>query len=580
MCAAKVEPKAHYTAKDFKRYARKDFPEQFAVFRDTYTCRLEDKTYLDENHTAHGTKALLVGHYHTRQGGPQVWAQATPSGVRYFSGKPNESLCVPVPEQHVSRIYYGAPYNVVHVAQEGGSRTAGRKAGHYFVETIINVLFLLAGQIEQVSNPGQTDMLGNFRYVCMNFVQKPEVQERCAIPTHRRSKIPLPQNTLEQIERENKKRKRASNDYGQRIKQEDDSDEDRFVQHASSHSPVPYGLASRTQQTSLLDQIRNYEADMESKREREKQSHMEEVKALQSKLAEQEQRAQDAEEKAMKERKKRKRAEEQVANLQGQLAARGEKPIDSDVETIGTPKSIRGLNQNKDVIRLSKRLSNQKKELARLSQYAIPFFACAPPISSGGKKSPIQDIKVPFCYAAARTEPGSNARNAKAQRERVRELSRERLALLVKLVFLLTDRVANLVSDDEEEDLLLQFKDVCIHIQQKKSAEEASRQISSRSEDAIRSLISTTSTSVDADATETDIADVGGIRITSGELAIHNSRRAAPGDDRSMSDIESSSKPTTSSKGEMIVSLEGEVKQWKEKFEKLNKKVQDFMKDD
>ena len=114
--------------------------------------------------------------------------------------------------------------------------------------------------------------------------------------------------------------------------------------------------------------------------------------------------------------------------------------------------------------------------------------------------------------------------------------------MLVKLVFLLTDRVANLVSDDEEEDLLLQFKDVCIHIQQKKSAEEASRQISSRSEDAIRSLISTTSTSVDADATETDIADVGGIRITSGELAIHNSRRAAPGDDRSMSDIESSSK--------------------------------------
>lgn len=61
-----------------------------------------------------------------------------------------ESVCAPIPEQHVSRIYYAAPYNIVLGAQEGGSRTAGRKAGHYFVETIINVLFLLAGQVEQL----------------------------------------------------------------------------------------------------------------------------------------------------------------------------------------------------------------------------------------------------------------------------------------------------------------------------------------------------------------------------------------------------------------------------------------------
>jgi hypothetical protein len=32
--------------------------------------------------------------------------------------------------------------------------------------------------------------------------------------------------------------------------------------------------------------------------------------------------------------------------------------------------------------------------------------------------------------------------------------------------------------------------------------------------------------------------------------------------------------------GEMIVNLEVEVKEWKEKFEKLNNKVQIFMKDD
>lgn len=252
MRAAVAVPKAQYTAKDFKRYARKDFSEQFAIFQDIYRCHLEDKTYLDENHTVHGIKALLVGHYHKRQGGPQVWAQATSTGIRYFSGKPIESVVVPIPKQHVSRIYYGTPYNAVLVAQEGGSRPAGRKAGHYFVETIINILFLLAGQIEQVSNPGRTDMLGNFRYVCMNCVPKTEVQEVLDIPTYRRSEIPLPQNALERIEQENKKRKRASEDDGQRIKREQNSDEDRFVQHASPHSPMPYRFASGTPQTSLF----------------------------------------------------------------------------------------------------------------------------------------------------------------------------------------------------------------------------------------------------------------------------------------------------------------------------------------
>lgn len=38
---------------------------------------------------------------------------------------------------------------------------------------------------------------------------------------------------------------------------------------------------------------------------------------------------------------------------------------------------------------------------------------CAPPIASGGKKSPIQDLEIPFCFAAARTEPGSNTKNVK-----------------------------------------------------------------------------------------------------------------------------------------------------------------------
>lgn len=61
MYAAKMEPEEHYTAKDFKCYARKEIPEELAVFRKVYKCNLEHKTYLDKNHTAHGINALFVG---------------------------------------------------------------------------------------------------------------------------------------------------------------------------------------------------------------------------------------------------------------------------------------------------------------------------------------------------------------------------------------------------------------------------------------------------------------------------------------------------------------------------------------
>lgn len=89
--------------------------------------------------------------------------------------------------------------------------------------------------------------------------------------------------------------------------------------------------------------------------------------------------------------------------------------------------------------------------------------SCSPPISSGGKKSPIQDFKIPFCYAAARTEPGSANKNVKALREHVRMLARKRLNLLIKFVFLLTGRVTQLCTEDDG-DLLVQFKDLCIHV--------------------------------------------------------------------------------------------------------------------
>lgn len=63
------------------------------------------------------------------------------------------------------------------------------------------------------------------------------------------------------------------------------------------------------------DQVQSYEAEIQASHQKERQEYNAELKKLQAKLEEQKQRAQAAEEKAMKERSKRKRAEECTGDL-------------------------------------------------------------------------------------------------------------------------------------------------------------------------------------------------------------------------------------------------------------------------
>lgn len=168
--------------------------------------------------------------------------------------------------------------------------------------------------------------------------------------------------------------------------------------------------------------------------------------------------------------------------------------------------------------------------------------ACAPPISSGGKKLSIQDLKVPFSYAAARTEPRSSASNASEQREHVRKLARERLALLVKFVFLLTGRVTSLERKRRRHVASIQGS------VPSRATKENRRNASmaSRSQDARRTSTST-STSVDLNVTDIDTADAGTSQIISsehsrsGSIVIRSSKRAASDDSEFFTDAGSSS---------------------------------------
>ncbi|KZM24025.1 uncharacterized protein EKO05_0009329 [Ascochyta rabiei] len=362
-----MEPKDHYTAKHFRRYARKEFPDQYALFRDLYMYNFENKTYVDKNHAAHDVSVLLVGHYRARKGGPPVWAQATETCVKYYQGKMGDILCTPIPEEHVTRIYYFATYSSVVGTQVAKSRVAGRRAEHYFAETIFSVLFLLTGRLEQVSNPGKTDMLSNFKYVCMSTMPKPKVQELVSPTVVQRPALHQAHDT---VERENRKRKRSTHDHGQRIKKEDDASTaaeystnrpgpsspswTRRVQHSSSQSPLPYRLSRHASRESLLVQPRDFEL------EQEKRAHSDEVQALQGKLNEQVLRAQAAEEKVFRQKKKRKRAETQIEDLISQARMLEERNESLEVECVGPRRHT-----------CKARIEGQKKEINRIRQSVL-----------------------------------------------------------------------------------------------------------------------------------------------------------------------------------------------------------------
>ncbi|KAJ4355337.1 hypothetical protein N0V95_003012 [Ascochyta clinopodiicola] len=345
-------PKDHYTGKHFKRYARKQFPGQYALFQDLYMCNFENKTYVDANHAAHDVSMLPVGRYRARKNGPPVWAQATGACVKYYRGKAGGVLCIPIPEEHVTRIYCSSAYSSVVGTPIGRSRGVGKKAEHYFAETIVNVFFLLTGRLEQVNNPGKTDMLSNFTYVCMSTMSKPEVQELFSPANIQRS---VPNSANDIVERENKRRKRSTHDHGQRIKQEDDTSA------AAEHTTNCPGPSS--QSSTRPNHSPNHEL------EQEKRALFDEIQALQAKLDAQELRTQNAEEKLFRERKKRKRAETQIGDLVSQTAMLEERNQSLEIECVGPERhTCRAMieGQKRDINRIRQSVLKRNETISRL----------------------------------------------------------------------------------------------------------------------------------------------------------------------------------------------------------------------
>ena len=89
-----------------------------------------------------------------------------------------------------------------------------------------------------------------------------------------------------------------------------------------------------------------------------------------------------------------------------------------------------------------------------------------PPYPSSGY-TPIRDFLRPFSFVADRTWPSSKSKAY----PQARTLCRNRLALLIMFIFLLTGRISE-IANPARHDLTLLFKYVCVHMQQNKEAEE------------------------------------------------------------------------------------------------------------
>ncbi|KAF3003441.1 hypothetical protein E8E13_002190 [Curvularia kusanoi] len=321
-----MEVKEHYTLRDFERYAREEFPSEFAALRNTFTCVFERKTYFDENNAVHDIEALLVGTYNTRQSATAVWAQASDTGVRYYSGRSTETICYVVSEMQISRVYFQEPYSSITGNQREKSRTMGRKPGHLVAETVINAMFLLTGRLDKVSNPYKSDMLSNFQRFCKMIASKDNAQETAMVDSTRHPEDPTERVSVKQV---SKKRKRPARNSSNRspspyssTEQENGNDSDHQVAqprnqsgHVSpQHSPMPDRSSDNTYRPSLFEQIRNFETELQATLEQEQQAHDAELKEVQTNLEEQKLRTRNASEKL-------KRQNEHIRTLQEDLEA-------------------------------------------------------------------------------------------------------------------------------------------------------------------------------------------------------------------------------------------------------------------
>jgi hypothetical protein len=169
--------KAQYTLADFNNYALASDSLGFELISNASFCDFKKKSYVDDRGIHRRRKMVLVGPYFLGDGLKQVWALATGLCIEYYYGYEHAYHLVQVEDRYKQRIYYrGTEFRFI-AAHEHETREKYCTYGKTLVETVINYLFLLRGELVHVKNKRITDMLSNFTQACLNYPERKRQEE-------------------------------------------------------------------------------------------------------------------------------------------------------------------------------------------------------------------------------------------------------------------------------------------------------------------------------------------------------------------------------------------------------------------
>jgi hypothetical protein len=166
-----MAPQRLYTLADFFRFADGNLPSNLA---DVQLYTFEQRMIVDKDDRAREVTLLQLGRYFFRENGPQAWAQASTSGIIYYSGQSGR-VCKPIPQQHQAKIYYDYPFDRL-FNMEG--RNTYHRTDRYdptlgirdsVIETVIVFAFLYTGRLYSSDNNKGVDILNNFKIACAHF---------------------------------------------------------------------------------------------------------------------------------------------------------------------------------------------------------------------------------------------------------------------------------------------------------------------------------------------------------------------------------------------------------------------------
>jgi hypothetical protein len=167
-----------YKLEYFTRFAKENFPTEYASIADVNLYEFERKTYLDTNKRPHHVDMLRVARYHKKANGPRVWAVATNSSIMYYWGNLTDRVLTTVSDENRNRIYYDGRFGEISGVQDTGQgETFIRKQGRFAIETVINFVFMLTDRLDYVVNTQGTDMLHNLHCAYNNLAQSMRSKE-------------------------------------------------------------------------------------------------------------------------------------------------------------------------------------------------------------------------------------------------------------------------------------------------------------------------------------------------------------------------------------------------------------------